>query len=75
MSLVSQAADDLRRKIAPNSLCLHRFTAQSDFEAFQRNHDWNGWGAWKPDPQLTERTFTPDEVAQQQAYLRKRQAI
>lgn len=62
----------LRKQISPQSVLRHSFRAKSDFEAFQMNHDWHGWGRWKPEPNWTEQHFTADEVSVQQRYLATR---
>jgi hypothetical protein len=72
MSSVAPRSDDLRRKIAPNSVLRHSFRASSDFKAYQLYYDWNGWGTWKPEPDWSEHTFTEEEAREQERYLRTR---
>lgn len=69
MSLVTELGDELRKQIEPCSVLRHSFRAKSDFDAHQMNHDWHGWGEWKPEPDWAERQFTADEVAAQERYL------
>jgi hypothetical protein len=73
MSPVTERGDELRRQIGPRSVLRHSFHAKSDFEAYQTNHNWHGWGQWKPEPDWTERQFTSDEVEEQERYLTIRQ--
>jgi len=72
MSKVSQQADELRLTITPNATLIHTFVATSDFDAFQKNHDWNGCGVWNPEPHWTEQPFSEEEEATQRAYLDRR---
>lgn len=69
ISHVTEHADKLRRQVAPRSVLRHSFRAESDFEAYQLNYDWHGWGRWKPEPDWTEQRFTAAEVASQEGYL------
>jgi len=69
MSPVTERSDELRRQIAPRSVLRHSFRAKSDHQAFQMNHDWHGWGLWRPEPDWMEQEFTADEVAAQPRYL------
>lgn len=72
MSQVSEEADAFRMKDMPNATLVHTFTASSDFDAFQKNYDRNGWGVWRPEPHWTENPFTDEEEEMQQAYLERR---
>lgn len=72
MSQVSEEADTFRLKLMPNATLLYAFIATSDFDAFQKNYDCNGWGIWRPEPHWTAKPFTDDEEATQQAYLKRR---
>lgn len=72
MSQASEQADKLRLATMPNARLAHTFTATSDFDAFQKNYDWNGWGIWRPEPHWAERPFTDEEEAAQQKYLTNR---
>lgn len=72
MSQVSEDADTFRMKIMPNATLTRTFKATSDFDAFQKNYDCNGWGVWRPEPHWTEKPFTHDEEEAQQAYLKRR---
>jgi hypothetical protein len=72
MSQVSLEADMFRLAITPNATLVHTFVATSDFDAFQKNYDWNGWGVWRPEPHWIEQPFTDEEEAAQQVYLDKR---
>ncbi len=69
MSAVTERGDELRRQVEPNSVLRHSFRARSDFEAYQMNYDWHGWGRWKPQPDWTAKYFAADEVAAQELYL------
>lgn len=69
MSKVSEEADTLRFATMPKATLAHTFKAKSDFDAFQRNYDWNGWGVWRPEPGWTEQPFTEGEAAEQARYL------
>ncbi len=69
MSQVSQQADSFRLATMSNATLVHTFVANSDFDAFQENYDWNGWGVWRPEPHWTEQPFTDEEEATQRAYL------
>jgi hypothetical protein len=72
LSAVTAHGDNLRRLISPGAVLLHTFDAASDFQAFQQNHDWHGYGAWNPPADQRERYFTEAEVVAQQAYLASR---
>ena len=72
MSQVGPEADKLRAAIMPNATLVHSFVATSDFDAFQKNYDLNGWGVWRPEPHWTEQPFTAEEEATQEAFLRNR---
>jgi hypothetical protein len=74
MSQVSQQADKVRLTTMPNAKLVHTFVATSDFDAFQKNYDWNGWGVWRPEPYWTEQLFTDEDAADQQIYLDNRNA-
>ena len=74
MMQVTRQGDAVRKATMPGAVLLHSFTATSDFEAFQKNHDWNGFRRWRPEPDWIERMFTDDEAAEQQAYLANRDA-
>lgn len=69
MSPVTEGGDALRRQMTPNAILRHAFHATSDFEAFQMNHDWHGYGKWKPEQDWVERKFTIEEVEAQNSYL------
>jgi hypothetical protein len=69
MSPATERGDELRRQIAPKSVLRHSFRAESDFEGYQLNYDWHGWGRWNPEPDWTEQKFTAAEVASQERYL------
>jgi hypothetical protein len=73
MSQVSERADKLRLATMPAAKLVYTFTAKSDFDAFQKNYDWNGWGVWKPEPHWTEQPFTETEAAEQARYLSSRE--
>lgn len=70
---VSRENDEMLRRMEPNRVLIARFHAASDFEAFQKNNDWHGFGPWKPEPGWDERFFTEAEAAEQAAYLNERQ--
>ena len=72
MGRITREGDALRAAISPGAVLVHSFTAVSNFDAFQKNHDFHGWGRWRPEPQWTEAFFTEDELAVQAAYLRER---
>ena len=72
MSQVSEEADNFRLTMMPNAVLVHTFSARSDFDAFQKNYDWNGWGAWRPEPHWIEQPFTTEEEVAQQVYLDRR---
>jgi hypothetical protein len=69
LSRVTERGDELRRKTAPGSVLRHRFHAASDWEAYQMNNDWHGWGRWIPEPEWTQQHFTAEDVAVQERYL------
>ena len=71
---VSEHADNLRKVVSPNAQRMHTFTAESDFDAFQQNYDWHGWGKWKPPEGRMERFFIDTEVEEQRRYLASRGA-
>lgn len=73
MSQVSEQADKLRLTTMPQATLAYTFTARSDFDAFQKSYDWNGWGVWKPEPHWAEQPFTDAEVAEQARYLSLRE--
>jgi hypothetical protein len=75
MGPVSRQGDKVRRATMPNASLAHSFKAHSDFDAFQKNYDWNDWGRWKPDPDWIERLFTVDEVEEQRRYLEERKVF
>lgn len=72
MALVCERTDAIIPKTMSNPVRVHSFTATSDFEAFQKNYDWNGWGTWKPEPDWTERFFTDAEAEDQRRYIASR---
>ena len=72
MSPVTERGDELRRHTASKSVLRHSFRAQSNFEAYQNNNDWHGWGRWVPEPDWTEQHFTDEDVAAQGRYLAAR---
>lgn len=65
-------ADEHLARISPGSVLLHSFSAVSDFDAFQKNYDWQGWGRWKPEPEWEERFFSEEDHAKQQQSLAER---
>lgn len=71
---VSEQSDKVRLATMPNATLAHTFVAFSDFDAFQKNYDWNGWGIWRPEPHWTEQPFTVEEAVAQQAYIASRKA-
>ena len=66
MAPVTKRADELRRQTEPRSVVRHSFHAESDFEAYQMNYDWHGWGTWRSESNWTAQQFTADEVAAQE---------
>ena len=72
MSQVSEQADKVRLATMPNAALVHTFAAKSDFDAFQKNYDWNGWGVWKPEQNWIEQPFTEAVAAEQARYLASR---
>lgn len=72
MSQVSEQADKMRLATMPNARLVHTFRAGSDFDAFQKNYDLNGWGVWRPEPHWIEQPFTTEEAGAQAAFLSKR---
>jgi len=72
MAQVNLQGDKVRMATMPNATLVHAFSATSDFDAFQKNYDWNGWGTWRPEPHWTEQPFTDEEAMIQQAYLAER---
>jgi hypothetical protein len=73
MSPVSERGDKLRCQVSPTATRAHSFFASSNFEAYQMNHDWHGWGIWKPEPGWLEQHFTEEQALEQQSYLARRQ--
>ena len=72
MAPVSAQGDKLRHSVSSNARCVHSFTAKSDFEAYQANYDWHGWGQWKAPEGLAERHFTEEDVVKQRRYIAAR---
>ncbi|NBW07332.1 MAG: hypothetical protein EBR82_04840 [Caulobacteraceae bacterium] len=72
MGRITREGDALRASISPDAVRVHSFSAVSDFDALQKNHDFHGWGLWRPEPDWEERFFTEDERAAQTAYLAER---
>ena len=72
MSQISEQSDKMRLATMPNAALVHTFNAASDFDAFQKNYDWNGWGTWRPEPHWIERPFTADEAAAQTLFILER---
>ena len=72
MAEVSEQNDKVRAAIMPLAAMVYRFMAASDYEAFQKNYDWNGWGQWEPETVWTERFFTDAEAETQRRYLASR---
>ena len=66
---VCKKSDEFRTAFYPNALLIYRFTAKSDHEAFQKNHDWHGFGRWKPVEGYPECFFTEKEAEKQRQYL------
>jgi hypothetical protein len=50
MGRITREGDALRAAISPKAVRVHSFSAVSDFDAFQKNHDFHGWGIWRPEP-------------------------
>ncbi len=73
MAPVTKRADDLRRQVAPRSVLRHGFHAETDFEAYQMNYDWHGWGTWMTEPNWTAQKFSEEDVQAQELYLAVRQ--
>ena len=71
-SPASRDSDEFRSRVEPNAVLVGSFHAASDFEAFQKNNDWHGWGLWKPEAGWSERCFSDTDAAAQEAYLRVR---
>ena len=69
MSPVTKEFDEQRKTISPNAVLRHSFRAKSNFEAYQANYDWHGWGRWRPEPNWKEQSFGAEEVATQDRYL------
>ena len=69
MSRVTPDGDSLRQAISHAAVLVHTFDAGSDFDAFQKNHDWHGYGTWNAPAGLTERAFTEAEAIAQREYL------
>lgn len=69
MGAVSAQGDQLRKSVSPNSNRIYSFFATSDFEAYQLNYDYHGWGKWQAPAGLSERFFTDAEAVEQRAYL------
>ncbi|OSZ71961.1 hypothetical protein CAP39_00810 [Sphingomonas sp. IBVSS1] len=69
---ISEQNDRVRLATMPNARLVNRFSAVSDFDAFQQNYDWNGWGDWRPEPNCIERSFTNEEAAAQARFIAKR---
>jgi len=72
MTQVCLRSDVLRSKVSPNAVLAHSYIAYSDYQAFQHNNDWHGFGQWSPPVDLGEHFFTEEEQRQQQDYLRHR---
>jgi hypothetical protein len=72
MAQVSEQSDRVRLATMPNAALVHAFGAVFDFDAFQKNHDWNGWGMWRPEPHWTEQLFTDEEAAAQAIFISNR---
>jgi hypothetical protein len=62
----------VRLAALPDATLVHTFSAVSDFDAFQKNYDWNGWGIWRPERHWIEQPFTDDEAAAQALFISKR---
>ncbi|MBU0824368.1 MAG: hypothetical protein KKA44_06830 [Alphaproteobacteria bacterium] len=69
MAPVSAQGDKLRHSVSPNARRVHSFTAKSDFEAYQANYDWHGWGQWKAPEGSAERHFTEADAVEQRCYI------
>lgn len=72
MHQVSEQNDRVRRSVNPNAVLVASYYATSNFEAFQKNNDWNRFGPWKPEPERSEHFFTDDEAREQREYLCRR---
>jgi hypothetical protein len=72
MGPVTEQGDKLRRATNANAAKAHSFKAGSDFQAFQMNYGWNGWGRWKPEPEWEEHFYTEAEAEEQRRYLDRR---
>lgn len=75
MSQVTPDSDSLRRAVSSNAVLVHTFDAVSDFDAFQKSHEWHGFGVWEPPIGLCERFFTRAEAVVQQEYLAIRNIV
>jgi hypothetical protein len=69
MGPVTEQSDKLRQATMSEAVKVHSFKAVSDFQAFQANYDWNGWGTWNPEPDWIERFYTEAEAEEQRRYL------
>jgi hypothetical protein len=72
LSQISEQNDRARLATMPNGRLVNTFSAVSDFDAFQQNYDWNGWGDWRPEPEWCEKFFTNDEAAAQALFIARR---
>lgn len=75
MIKVTPDGDTLRRAVSPDAVLVHAFDAVSDFDAFQKNHDWHGYGIWNAPTGLNERPFTKAEAIIQREYLAIRDIV
>jgi hypothetical protein len=74
MMLVASQNDKVRRATMPGAACVHRYTAQSCFDAFRQNNAWNDWGPWD-EGDLEDDLFTEEQAATQRAYLDEREPV
>ena len=72
MSRVTHGNDCLRQAVSPDAVLVHAFDAASDFDAFQKNNDWHGYGVWTAPAGLADEKFTESDVNDQCAYLARR---
>jgi hypothetical protein len=72
MGPVRAGSDAFRTAHEPQSRCLHSFHAASWTEAQQAYHDWAGFGPYRPIENIPGQIYSDEELAEQQAYLKRR---
>jgi hypothetical protein len=71
---VRERSDQLRPTLTPGARLVFSLRASSWHQAMQLYHDRLGYGEYRPIPDVPDTFYTDEEAAEQDAYLRRRDA-